>query len=213
MQPYYEKTLQLIEDEASAGDILDFKLAREEFHKFTGQFDESEPWYEIRMTMFMDWYLLDRKGTDGLTPAARYLNKYCQTLDREKIEQINNFMVTLRSMFQIMKIDGTTLLLNDLISGGRWLTYWTIPLAGLKEGRIVNTRIIRSGNTLFAGRGTVLHPQEAHDSIFDIIDRAEQEQMPALHVSSYMDKINLKLNRYSNVKIKHVYKYPADAIF
>ncbi|MBN2801889.1 MAG: hypothetical protein JXR91_02225, partial [Deltaproteobacteria bacterium] len=190
-----------------------FKLAREQFFKFTGKFDESEPWFEVRMSMFMDWYLLDRKDRSNLTPVERYILNNSGNEDPETMEQLRYFLSTQRSVFRIEKIDGVNVMLKDLIRGGLWLTEWTLPIAGLQTDRIINTRIIYSKGTVFAGRGAVLHPREAKESILSIIDRALAEHMPPEHITSYMDKINLKLNRYSNVKIKHVYQYPSDAVF
>ncbi len=212
MHTFYENLLQKIETDTSKENIHDFTLAREEFYKFTGKFNESEPWYEVRMTMFMDWYLLERKRMDGLTPNEYFLKLHQNNLDEQIILQLHYFAASLRSIFKIIKISGSEILLEDLINRGLWQTVWTLPLAGLQPGRIVNTRIINSKDTLFSGRGAVLHPEEAEEPIMAIIDRAISEQMPQSHISSYMDKINLKLNRYSNVKIRHVYQYPSDAV-
>jgi hypothetical protein len=213
MSEQYEHYLELIEKDAATGGLNDFRLAREEFHKLTGEFEEGEPWFEIRMTMFLDWYLLDRTGPDGFTPNQRYLATHRDALDATAIRQFESFSVSLRSVFQIRKITGNTLLLEDLVGGGEWKTRWTLPSVGLGLDRILNTRIVLCDEELLVGRGTVLHPVEAHESVVRIINRGITERMPNERIVNYMDKVKLKLDRYSNVKIKHVYQYPTEAVF
>jgi hypothetical protein len=36
--------------------------------------------------------------------------------------------------------------------------------------------------------------------------------MPPRELVDHLDKMRLKLDRYSNVRIRHVYQYPDDAI-
>jgi hypothetical protein len=59
----------------------------------------------------------------------------------------------------------------------------------------------------------VLHPPEAHEAIFAIIARATAENYPTASLVDHLDKMRLKLDRYSNVRIQHVYRYPGDAPF
>lgn len=213
MQSRVEQFLETIEFDAVDTGLADFRLAREEFHKLTGEYEESEPWFETRMTMFLDWYLLDRKGPDDLTPNERYLKKHGALMPPTDRKQFEMFNVTLRSTFQIEKIAGDTLILNDLISGGQWKARWILPSVGLSIDDIFNSRLFFVDGDIEVGRSAVLHPTDAHEAIFEIVERAKREHMPAQQTVYYLDKVKLKLDRYSNVKIRHVYKYPTDVVF
>ncbi|MBN2671662.1 MAG: hypothetical protein JXX29_08305 [Deltaproteobacteria bacterium] len=208
-----EQILEMLQQDAAETGLADFRLAREEFHRLTGEFEEGEPWFETRMTMFMDWYLLDRKGPDDLTPNERFLNKRGAELSPTDKKQFELLNVTLRSIFQIEKKNGSDLLVEDLLSGGQWKARWTLPSVGLALDDIFNSRLFMIDGKLEIGRSAVLHPVDAHDAIFDIVDRAQKENMPARQMVYYLDKVKLKLDRYSNVKIRHVYKYPTDVVF
>jgi hypothetical protein len=208
----YDDYLERIQAEAVSGGLDEIRLAREEFHKLTGEFDEGEPWYDLRMHMFLDWYLLDRVGPQGLTPTERYLVDNRARLSPEEITQLINLTVTLRSVFRIASIRGEELLLHDLTGGGHWLTVWTLPMVGLKVSDIIDSRIVLFGDRATTGRGAVLHPREAHEAIERIIERARSEGMAPRVLVDHLDKMRLKLDRYSNVRIRHVYQYPGDAL-
>ncbi|MBN2528498.1 MAG: hypothetical protein JXR76_19070 [Deltaproteobacteria bacterium] len=213
MQSRIESYMELLERDASKAGLADFRLAREEFHKLTGEFEEGEPWFETRMTMFMDWYLLDRKGPGGKTPIEKYLAQHEFELNDEDLRIFQRLNVTLRSSFQIQKIKGDQLLLEDLILGGQWKCRWVLPSVGLKTDDIFNSRLILVGDEIEVGRGAVLHPVDAHEALFEILDRARREHLPVTKTVYYLDKVKLKLDRYSNVKIRHVYKYPTEVVF
>ena len=210
---YIDPYMEILETESASAGLADFRLAREEFHKLTGEFEEGEPWFETRMTMFMDWYLLERSGSQGHTPVERYLMAHGDHLNDQDLRAFRNLNVSMRSTFQIQKIHGDVLLLEDLILGGQWKARWTLPFAGLKADDIFNSRLILAETEIEVGRGAVLHPTDAHEALFDIVDRARRDHMPLIQTVCHLDKVKLKLDRYSNVKIRHVYKYPTDVVF
>lgn len=208
----YEEYLDRIQAEATSAGLDEIRLAREEFHKLTGEFDEGEPWFDLRMHMFLDWYLLDRVGPRGLTPTELYLVNNRARLSPEDLAQLTHLTATLRSVFRIARVRGSELMLHDVTGGGHWLTTWTLPTEGLKVGDIIDTRIAIVADQLVTGRGTVLHPREAHEAIERIVNRAVQEGMAPRELVDHLDKMRLKLDRYSNVRIRHVYQYPGDAL-
>ncbi len=207
----YEDYLDHIEKHATRDGISDFRIAREAFHNATGKFEDGEPWFEIRMKMFMDWYLLDREGPDGLTPLETYMESQAALLAPEVYRQLIHLTATLRSVFQIEQISGASLLLNDLSRGGQWEAEATSPVLGLEGGDIIDARIAYFDNRLIMCPGTVLHPREAKERVLNIIARAKAEGMPPRETVDHLDKMRLKLDRYSNVRIQHIYRYPGDS--
>ncbi len=212
MLEVYEDYLDLIETEAIKDGIGDFRMAREEFHNLAGKFEDGEPWFELRMNMFLDWCLLDRPGPDNMTPVARFLTVRGNDLNVEQKAQMEYLTVTQRSVFRLIEAKGDTLRLEDLARGGEWLVHSTLPTVGLSSRDILDARIVFFGGRPTVGRGIVLHPREAHEAINEIVDRAQTEHLPPATLVNHLDKMRLKLDRYSNVRIKHVYKYPGDAV-
>ncbi len=208
-----EDYLELIEQDAVAEGLADFRLAREEFHNLTGKFEDGEPWFELRMTMFIDWYLLDRKGLYQMTPLERFLTVRGKELAPAEHDQMVHLASSLRSCFLVLDVKNSQMKLEDLTQGSHWLIESTMPTVGLAKGDILNSRIVFFDGRPTMGRGTVLHPQEAHEAIRDIIARAKAESMAPRQLSDHLDKMRLKLDRYSSVRIQHVYRYPDDANF
>lgn len=207
----YEDFVDLLEKHAAKDGVGDFRIAKEAFHTATGKFEDGEPWFEMRMKMFMDWYLLDREGDEGLTPLESYLETHAAQLPENVYQQLIHLTATLRSVFQIERISRTSLLLNDLCCGGQWDVEATSPVVGLERDDIIDARIAYFGQRLIMCPGTVLHPREAKSRVLDIIARARAEGMPPREMVDHLDKMRLKLDRYSNVRIQHIYQYPGDS--
>ena len=210
MYDAYEDCLGELEQFATKDGISEFRVARETFHSITGQFEDGEPWFEIRMKMFMDWFLLDREGPSGATPLEVYLLEVGHTLSTHIFEKMVHLTSTLRSAFKIESIAGETLLLSDMLRGGQWEATATSPAAGLESEDLIDARIAYFNNRLIMCPGTVLHPRQAHKQIFEIIERAKTEGMPPRETVDHLDKMKLKLDRYSNVRIQHIYRYPGE---
>lgn len=212
MTATYELLLERLQTHATRNGLDDARLARDEFHRRTGEFVEGEPWYELRMNMFLDYYLLDRPSPSGLTPAEAFLVAHGDALDPTERQRFAHLTVTLRTAFRLKRVRGAQLLLDDLGGGGRWRAIWTLPSTGLTVGDIVDTRIVLVDGVPTTGRSAVLHPREAHEAIAKIVSRARGAGMPPRDLVDHLDKMRLKLDRYSNVRIRHVYQYPDDAI-
>ena len=212
MEDSYEAFIERLQQHATREGLSDLRLARDEFHRLTGEFEEGEPWFETRMRMFLDWYLLDRRGHDDITPVESFIEANRSTLDDADRKQFEHLTVTLRSVFKIVRMRGDSLLLDDLAGGGQWLARWILPTVGLKKNDILNSRMVLFDDIVTIGRGAVLHPREALESVERIVARAYREEMPARQIVDHLDKMRLKLDRYSNVKIRHVYQYPDDAL-
>jgi len=212
MNVSYEDYIERIQKYAARDGMADIRLAREEFHQKTGEFEEDEPWFELRMRMFHDWYLMDRPGSGGLTPVERFRIVFDGSHTDWEKNLLKHMTVTHRSAFKLIKLKDQKLLLDDLIYGGRWFVHWTPPTLGLHKGDILDARIVYLDDRPTAGRSTVLHPREANESVEAIIKRSIREKMPKRELVDHLDKMKLKLEKYSNVKIRHVYQYPKDAL-
>ncbi|MDJ0763763.1 MAG: hypothetical protein QNJ97_12345 [Myxococcota bacterium] len=208
----YDKYYERIENEAISSGLADFRLAREEFHNLTGKFEDGEPWFELRMAMFLDWYLMDRPGPDGNTPVETYLIRHASEMDRQELDQMAYLTVTLRSVFELIESRNDVLNLLDLLGGGHWMAHSTLPTLGLSKGDIFGARIVYWDGRPTIGKGIVLHPIEARQVIKEIIARGLKEEIPTRNLSDYLDKMRLKLDKYSNVRIQHVYRYPGSEI-
>jgi hypothetical protein len=209
----YEDYLTKIESYATQAGIADFRLAREEFHLASGKFEDGEPWFELRMKMFLEWYLLDRIGPEGVTPLEAFLTERGRGLDPATYAQFEHLSATLRSVFRISRISGAEMTLSDLALGGIWEVWSTTPTAGLEKDDIIDTRVIFFGGRLITCHSTVLHPKESREAVLNIIARSKAEAMPPRELVDHLDKMRLKLDRYSNVRIGHIYRYPTDAPF
>ena len=207
----YSELVEIVQnDTVAVVGIDDVRAARGEFHQIAGEFEDGEPWFESRLAMFVDWYVMDRPLADGRTPIARWLAAHAD-LEAGRYRAFAALAASLRSVFRVEAPRGPLLVLDDLVGGGRWQVRSALATAGLLRGEILDARIVICGGEPCIGRGVVLHPRDAHDAVLAIVGDARRQRLAPHRVAEHLDKARLKLDRYSNVKVQHVYNRLGDA--
>lgn len=208
----YEEYMERIQQAASAHGLDEFTLARQEYHSLSGTFEDSEAWFELRSTMFLEWYLLDRRGQDGLTPAERLLGVDGSLTDAQR-RQLSYLCVSGRYGFEVLETRGAALSLETLGTGARFLARSLATTVGLDRGDCICARLFYFAGAPTFAKSIVLHPREAHETIREIAHKAQHNRMEPQVLAQHLDKMKLKLDRYSNVRIQHVYRYPGAELF
>lgn len=208
----YEDYMERLQQAETRDGLDDFTKAREEFHALSGTFEDSEPCFELRSTMFLEWYLLDRRGGDGLTPGERLLATETSLTEAEK-QQLTYLCLSGRYGFEVVETRGAAVLLETLGTKARFLARSIATTVGLTPEDIICARLFYFGNEPTFAKSIVLHPPESRSTIRDIAARAIASRMEPRALAQYLDKMKLKFDRYSNVRIQHVYRYPGAELF
>ncbi|MCU0663360.1 MAG: hypothetical protein MUC50_13670 [Myxococcota bacterium] len=204
--------MERLQHAETRGGLDDFTRARQEYHGLSGTFEDSEPCFELRSTMFLEWYLLDRLGDDGLTPAERLLANDALLSDDEKT-QLSYLCLSGRYGFEVIETRGASVLIETLGTGARFLARSIATTVGLVRGDMICARLFYFTSEPTFAKSIVLHPPEARATIREISQRAAATRMEPRVLAQHLDKMKLKLDRYSNVRIQHVYRYPGAELF
>ncbi len=188
--------------------VVEVRRARREFQELTGKFEEDEPWFEQRMTLFLEWYILDRPGPPGLTPAERFLLEERDDLKGYEPEIFDGLTATQRSLFRLERWQSGRIELIDMIGGGFWSVHQDQPMVGLQKGDLIDARLIPYRRDLFLGRGMIFHPRVAADQIVVMLQEAHTRGLLAFDLVNLLASLRLRFDRYRNVKVKHVYRIP-----
>jgi hypothetical protein len=187
---------------------VEVRRARREFQDLTGKFEEDEPWFEQRMTVFLEWYILDREGPDGLTPAERFLLQEGSRLNAKERQIFSEFTSTQRSLFRLDRWHGGRIELTDVVGGGAWSVHQQYPMVGLQKGDLIDHRIVPFESELYLGRGMIFHPRVASDHIYQMLAQAHAAGKLSFELVNLLASIRLRFDRYRHVKVRHVYRLP-----
>ena len=105
---------------AGESHLVEVRRARREFQDLTGKFDEDEPWFDQRMTLFLEWFVLDRPGTDGLIPVERFLVDEAPQLSETERLAFEGLAATQRTLARLDGWHGGRIEVTDMIGGGAW---------------------------------------------------------------------------------------------
>jgi len=133
---------QAVEHYAAADRAGILGEAQAEFQRRTGDYEPGQPWYEERIRLFHDWFLLDRLLPEGRVP-----------------------------LFELDRPGGRTLRLLDRIGGAVFEVPMEAGLAGLAACELLDARLLSPGGTLVLARGLLVHPRPAHDMILEVVRR------------------------------------------
>lgn len=99
-QPYFERLIAFGSTEDRTSDLL---AAKAEFFSETGEVFEDDKSFEPRMASFLDFYLMDRPGKSGKTPAQELHAHISQNGTAEEASAFRAFTETLHGLFEIRK--------------------------------------------------------------------------------------------------------------
>ncbi len=190
--------------------MVEVRRARREFQELTGKFEEDEPWFEQRMTLFLEWYVLDRPCGDGLIPVEQFVIKEARHLEDKELEIFEGLTATHRTLVRIDRWQAGRIELTDMIGGGMWSVQQEDPMVGLQKGDFLDLRIVPFRGDLYIGRGLIFHPRVAKDCIQKTLEEAHAKGLLSFDLVNVLASQRLRFDRYRNFKVKHVYRLPED---
>lgn len=206
-EPHFERLATF----ATGGEhLVESRRARREFQELAGKFEEDEPWFEQRMTLFLEWYVLDRRGRDGLTPAERFLAERRAEIHEADLEVFEGLAATQRTLVRIERLDARSrrFALLDVIGGCTWSVLYEDHLAGLLRGDFLDVRIVPFRGELVLGRGLIFHPRAAQAAIQAVLEAAHATGRLTFDLVHLFASQRLRYEHYRNIKIQHIYRVP-----
>src|SRR5258706_15291632 len=102
----------------AAKDEAELVRAREEWAERAGRVFDDDLLYEERTTAFLEWLALERTGSDGRVPAARFLAE--ERIDDLEGRWVDALLASHRSLFAVQKMKPGALGVGDLLGGGQF---------------------------------------------------------------------------------------------
>jgi hypothetical protein len=192
---------RVVTEAAARSDEL--MAARKEWDELTGKVFDDDPLYEERSAAFLEWYALERLGSDGRSPIERTLAALpANDPDREGMRLLCR---THRSLFTVRRAKEPYLELDDLLSGCAFRVYERRHPLGLAEGDVFEARLCAradySGEVLMT-RALQHHPREARAAI----EQIAAEQAPRTDTLFRLARLRWKAARWGHVAPERIYR-------
>lgn len=182
--------------------------AKGEFFDEAGVVDEENIHFEMRMTQFLEWYLLTRKLHDRReTPAQLAVSdKNFKMTDSER-QDFLNVANAHHSLFEFEKLRGDDVYVRDLFSGERTVIHNSPVRIGFSREECFSARLIPLADGEFTfGKAFCFHPEDAQKYVMSEVEKiknADQELHDALMLR--LMKMRYKFEQYRHLKLTDVY--------
>jgi hypothetical protein len=181
--------------------------AQREFQKRTGEYEPHNSWYEERVRLFHDWFLLDRVEADGRIPLARFLDEREATLpDAQHGVYRDLLRASHRSLFEVDRSRSARLRLLDRLGGASFAAPAETGLAGLATCDLLDARLLVVGGEAMLARGLLVHPRQAHDAILELVQRSrEAVQGAPWELLDVLARMKVAWDRADNPRVPAIY--------
>lgn len=181
--------------------------AKNEFFDEAGVVDEENIHFEMRMTQFLEWYLLTRTLRNRReTPAQLALSDKSFKMNESERQSFLNIANAKHSLFEFLKLRGDDVYVQDLFTGTKTVIHDSPVRIGFSREEFFSARLIpiQDGNTF--GKAFCFHPEDARKYILSEVDRikkADHELHDALILR--LLKMRYKYEQYRHLKLTDVY--------
>ena len=185
--------------------------AREEFVERTGPLFESDPSFDHRLTIFLEWFLLDRllPGETAHKPVDAYMATNLSQQSAESLTLLEALSASRVELLEFRRWKDGLARFKDLISKRRLvLTMPEIPL-GLDAGDLIAGRVVHSGESPYLLDSITLFPKTARKLImkaakpYRVHSPSDTEYLDFVHKLSFLANRD---ERYSHVDSREIFK-------
>jgi hypothetical protein len=197
----------------AARDEDELVRAREEWADKAGRVFDDDALYEERTTAFLEWYALERPGSDGKLPARRFLaeahDQGGAPLDELDRSWAHALATTHRSLFEVREVKEGEILMDDLVGGGAFAVTERRRLPGVEPSEILEVRLVANPVTppqILFTRAFQFHPREARPELKRHAELARKAGEARAELLFRLLRLHLKALRYQHVAADKIYK-------
>lgn len=204
IESYSQKVLEEYTQGKYFGEV---QRAREEFFSKTGQINEDDKSFESRMTLFLDWYIFDRKlEREPLTPIKTYYRTNKNKFSKEDLKVYRGMANHIHSIFTINNSKGGFVQVEDIATKKIYAVNPGTMKLSISVGDMFEGRIIPVEKEWWFANGFCFHPQEAKKFILREIQKAKLgEQKDYKELIFNLSAMRLKLERYHHIEPEKIY--------
>jgi hypothetical protein len=188
--------------------------AKKEYQLTTGEIYEDDKSYNIRMALFLEWYLLDNYIPDTQrTILENIIEENQSTWAQNHLEACRDITNNIQALFEVKKIRDNSVTVLDLFKDEKYLVNEADSKLVFRKGDIFQGRIVpHQGNWNFTGY-FCFHPSKTqryikdeakkifslHRSwqkeLTDLEKELSKKEKKSLKNSKYIEKIKVKIER------------------
>ncbi|PZR16104.1 MAG: hypothetical protein DI536_07365 [Archangium gephyra] len=204
--PFLDELIAFATPEETKPDLLE---ARAAWFQRTGEVFEEDRQIELRMSGFLEHYCCDRVAPHfGKTPAREFYERALKQPDVKRAAALRSLTETVHSLFEVEKISNGEVRVVSLFGRITRDVTERRHIVGLKEGDVLEARLIPFDGPFFFSPSYCFHPHEAAELI-----KAEAARLlaaGAVDEAAFVQDCaqrSLKVDRYRQIAVERIYDF------
>jgi hypothetical protein len=193
---------------ASTDQVMSAQIekARVDFFTATGEIAEEDRSFEMRLTGFLDWFILDRLVTgEGKTPARLFYERNESSFQPAEKDVFKACLGSIHSIFEVMSVDTGLVTLKNYYDNKTYDVMENDILL-FKKGDILESRLLKLARGYHFSGAFCYHPPEVKKYILGKINAAKEKGYKDLNtVFHKLMMMSLKAERYKKISSLEIY--------
>jgi hypothetical protein len=188
-------------------DTDDAGRARAEYEERRGkvhQDDDGELW-ESWSAAFVEWYVVERAGADGLPPAVRTYREL-RAAEDSRAPIVAALITSQRSLYEVRAIAKGKIELLDLLGGAEFEVNEQRAMLGVEVGDVAELRLVGANNEVRFGRTFIYHPKAARAAIVERARGMLAKGASRRDVIDQVAQLRVQVTRYRHMAPARVYE-------
>ena len=196
-------------------------LAKKEYQKTTGETYEDDKSYNSRMSLFLEWYLLDNyKPGNDITTLERITEDNLSVWSQEQIDVCKDISNNIQALFEVKKVRDNSVIVIDLFKNKKYQIDENDAKLIFRKNDVFQGRIVFHQTKWHFTGHFCFHPNKNQGFIKDEVKKIsllhlswekelnslEKELSKIVKVSlkniKYIEKVKIKLERTDSISAK-----------
>jgi hypothetical protein len=179
--------------------------ARVEYEQRRGKVHQDDDLWEAWSAAFVEWFVVERAGADGLPPAAATHRELVAAGD-DRADIVRALVTSQRSLYEICAIARGRIELLDLLGGAELHVAEQRQLHGVEVGDVAELRLIGVAGEVRFGRTFIYHPKAARAAIVERARAMLAKGGTRRDVIDQVAQLRVQVTRYRHMPPARVYE-------
>ena len=187
-------------------DVEAAAAARHDYESRRGKVHQDDELWEPWSAAFVEWFVVERAGVDGLPPAVQTYREHRAAGDAERAAIVRALIASHRSLFEIRSMQPGRIELCDLLGGAELEVAEQRALHGVEVGDVAELRLVGVAGEVRFGRTFIYHPKSARAAIVERTRAMLAKGMSRRDVIDQIAQLRVQVTRYRHMPPARVYE-------
>ena len=180
-------------------------LARREYEERRGKVHQDDELWESWSAAFVEWYVVERVGPDGVPPALVSAREMREAGD-PRADLVQALVTSHRSLFEVTAMKPGRIEVVDLLGGAELHVVEQRALHGVDVGDVAELRLVGARGEVRFARTFIYHPKAARGAIVERARAMLSRGASRRDVIDQIAQLRVQVTRYRHMAPARVYE-------